>query len=239
MDQTGASAWRLRPAILAVVGAVAAIACAIVAGSVAWWSGGSAFSDLFEWQSASLILAIVVAAPLFQTARDAGRARFGYAKVHGHAWTDVVLWFAGWAFAGTVFAMAWLLASLFELIGSTRCPTCWRRGGSPSGWWAPRLVCSASAIPSSGRCSGLLRPCSACSRRCWARQGVGGICARREPAAGVRCQRDCTVPGAADRQLQRDSHPRPSPAAGERARGTDGVRLGGARVDFGAPGRRR
>jgi hypothetical protein len=171
MDQTGASAWRLRPAILAVVGAVAAIACAIVAGSVAWWSGGSAFSDLFEWQSASLILAIVVAAPLFQTARDAGRARFGYAKVHGHAWTDVVLWFAGWAFAGTVFAMAWLLASLFELIGSTRCPTCWRRGGSPSGWWAPRLVCSASAIPSSGRCSGLLRPCSACSRRCWARQG--------------------------------------------------------------------
>ena len=210
MDQTGASAWRLRPAILAVVGAVAAIACAIVAGSVAWWSGGSAFSDLFEWQSASLILAIVVAAPLFQTARDAGRARFGYAEVHGHAWTDVVLWFAGWAFAGTVFAMAWLLASLFELIGIDALSNLLE-----TGWFAVGLVGAAlglfrerdTVVRALQRVVtavlGVLAPVLGPAR-------VGGICGRREPAAGVRCQRDCTVPGAADRQLRSDIDPGPA-----------------------------
>ena len=64
-----------------------------------------------------LFLSIAIAVPLFQTARDEGAWRFPYADVHGHAWTNVVLWFACWLFVGIVFALAWLLAALFDLIG--------------------------------------------------------------------------------------------------------------------------
>ena len=44
-------------------------------------------------------LAVAIAAPLFQTARDEGRAHFPYKAVHGHAWTNVVIWFAAWAWS--------------------------------------------------------------------------------------------------------------------------------------------
>jgi hypothetical protein len=64
----------------------------------------------------SLLLAVAVAAPLFQAARDEGARRFPYESVHDHAWTNVVLWFACWVFVGIVFALAWLLALLFDLI---------------------------------------------------------------------------------------------------------------------------
>src|SRR3546814_12244568 len=39
-----------------------------------WWVGG--------WSDARLLLAIALAAPLFQQARDRGRATFPYAEVH-------------------------------------------------------------------------------------------------------------------------------------------------------------
>src|SRR3546814_325436 len=74
-----------------------------------WWVGG--------WSDASLFLAIAIAAPLFQTARDQGRATFPYDEVHAHVWTNIVLWCASWAFVGVTLALAFLLSALFELIG--------------------------------------------------------------------------------------------------------------------------
>src|SRR3546814_19061303 len=63
------------------------------------------------------IFAIAIAAPLFQTARDQGRATFPYDEVHAHVWTNIVLWCASWAFVGVTLALAFLLSALFELIG--------------------------------------------------------------------------------------------------------------------------
>lgn len=95
---------------------VFAVAVGTVAGFVSWWSGGA--SHFWgDWHTASLFLAIAILVPLFQTARDAGEARFVYRAVHGHAWTNVVLWAACWAFTGIAFLLAWLLDALFGLIG--------------------------------------------------------------------------------------------------------------------------
>ncbi|OYY63895.1 MAG: DUF4153 domain-containing protein [Sphingomonas sp. 28-62-11] len=86
-------------------------------GLIVYWQGVPGGSpDFWNWRLTSLFIAIAIAAPLFQTARDEGRWRFPYAELHGHAWTNVVLWFAGWAFVGVVFLMSWLLAALFNLI---------------------------------------------------------------------------------------------------------------------------
>ena len=88
-----------------------------VAGLVFYWNGEPGWGMVGDWRCASLLLSIAIAVPLFQTARDAGAWRFPYADVHGHAWTNVVLWFACWLFVGIAFALAWLLAALFDLIG--------------------------------------------------------------------------------------------------------------------------
>ena len=87
---------------------------------VIYWNGAPAGGGFpWGWNAASLLLSVAIFVPLFQTARDEGKARFPYPDVHGHAWTNVVLWCACWAFVGIVIALAWLLASLFELIGLT------------------------------------------------------------------------------------------------------------------------
>ena len=95
-----------------------ALGCGAVAGLVTWWNvpGGStaAFPD---WRTACLFLSIAIAAPLFQTARDAGGRRFSYVEVHGHVWTNIVLWGAACAFMGITFALTYLLSELFSLIG--------------------------------------------------------------------------------------------------------------------------
>ena len=88
----------------------------LVSGLILYWNGGG-WGAWYNWHSASLFLAIAIAVPLFQTARDNGGWRFPYADVHGEAWTNVVLWGACWLFTGVVFALAWLLAALFDLIG--------------------------------------------------------------------------------------------------------------------------
>ncbi|MEO7688988.1 MAG: DUF4153 domain-containing protein [Sphingomonas sp.] len=88
-----------------------------VTGLVYYWSGGGPGWWFGDWRYASLVLSIAITVPLFQTARDQGGWRFPYAQVHGHAWTNVVLWFAFWAFIGLAFLLAWLLSALFDLIG--------------------------------------------------------------------------------------------------------------------------
>jgi hypothetical protein len=100
----------------AVVFAVVVLA---VTGLVSWWNGAPDGGVWWAggWSDASLFAAIAIAAPLFQTARDAGRARFPYDQVHAHVWTNIVLWCASWAFVGISLLLAWLLAALFALIG--------------------------------------------------------------------------------------------------------------------------
>nr|WP_294814079.1 DUF4153 domain-containing protein [uncultured Sphingomonas sp.] len=94
-----------------------AAALAAVGALVVAWNGTPEDWSVGEgWRMVSLLLAVAVAAPLFQAARDEGTRRFPYESVHDHAWTNVVLWFACWVFVAIVFALAWLLALLFDLI---------------------------------------------------------------------------------------------------------------------------
>lgn len=73
--------------------------------------------SIFEFHFWSGILAVLIASPLFQTIRDEGAWRFPYARVHRHAWTDGVIGAASIIFTGLTFLMAWLIASLFDVIG--------------------------------------------------------------------------------------------------------------------------
>ncbi|MEO5495040.1 MAG: DUF4153 domain-containing protein [Sphingomonas sp.] len=95
--------------------AVFAVVLGSVAGLIVWWNGQP--EGLFTWSGASMVLAIAIAVPLFQVARDEGRPSFPYTQVHGHAWTNVVLWGACWGFTGIVILLSHLLGELFALIG--------------------------------------------------------------------------------------------------------------------------
>lgn len=94
------------------------LAGAFVIALIAWWNGTpDDWSASEGWRLVSAFLAVAIAAPLFQTARDQGAWRFPYSQVHDHAWANVVIWFASWAFVGATMLLAWLLAELFGLIG--------------------------------------------------------------------------------------------------------------------------
>jgi hypothetical protein len=73
--------------------------------------------EIMEFPFLSGILAVLIAAPLFQTARDEGAWRFPYARLHRHAWTDAVIGAASLFFTGITFLLAWLIATLFDVIG--------------------------------------------------------------------------------------------------------------------------
>ena len=72
---------------------------------------------LFEWPFFSGVVAVLIAAPLFQTARDEGGWRFPHMVAHGHAWGDAVIGAAGFVFVGIAFLLALLIAGLFNIIG--------------------------------------------------------------------------------------------------------------------------
>ena len=85
---------------------------------VGWFSASyNQHPTIFEWPFFSGVFAVLLAAPLFQTVRDEGGWRFPYAKLHGHAWTDAVIGAASLVFVGIAWLLAWLIASLFDLIG--------------------------------------------------------------------------------------------------------------------------
>ena len=85
---------------------------------VGWSSLG--YNRGFELVSLSFlasIFAVLLAAPLFQTARDEGGWRFPPLAVQMHAWTDAVIGATGMVFVGISFALFALIAGLFDLIG--------------------------------------------------------------------------------------------------------------------------
>ena len=95
-----------------------ALGWGIVIALVGWFTAGYNHKPtIFEWPFLSGIFAVLLAAPLFQTMRDGGALRLPYRRLHSHAWTDAVIGAASLAFVGISFALAWLIAGLFDLIG--------------------------------------------------------------------------------------------------------------------------
>jgi hypothetical protein len=95
-----------------------ALGWGVVLAMVGWFTAQyNQVHDIFEFPFWSGILAVLIAAPLFQTIRDEGAWRFPYARLHRHAWTDAVIGAASLAFTGITFLLAWLIASLFDVIG--------------------------------------------------------------------------------------------------------------------------
>ena len=90
----------------------------VVIALIGWFTAQyNHFGDIFEFPFWSGILAVLIAAPLFQTIRDEGAWRFPYARLHRHAWTDAVIGAASLFFTGITFLLSWLIASLFDMIG--------------------------------------------------------------------------------------------------------------------------
>src|SRR3954469_5301864 len=97
---------------------VFALAVGLVVGGVTWRNGSwSLWGSNEGWQLFSALLAVAIAIPLFQTARDAGRLRLDYEALHAHSWTDGILLAAALAFMLASFLLAELMAQLFLLIG--------------------------------------------------------------------------------------------------------------------------
>ena len=95
-----------------------ALAWAVVIALVGWFTARYNFNPtIFEWPYLSGLLAVMLAAPLFQTLRDEGRRSLPYGRLHGHAWADAVIGAASLAFTAIVFLLAYLIAALFDLIG--------------------------------------------------------------------------------------------------------------------------
>ena len=95
-----------------------AVGWGAVAALVGWFTAQyNRVGTLFEFPFLSGIMAVLLAAPLFQTIRDEGAWRFPYARLHRHAWTDAVIGAASLFFTGITFLLCWLIASLFNVIG--------------------------------------------------------------------------------------------------------------------------
>jgi hypothetical protein len=99
---------------------VFAAGAGLVVGFVTCWNGSpESWGSGEGWQLASALLALVIAVPLFQASRDAGRWSLDYRSVHAHILTNIVLWFVAWGFVLLTFLLVMLLSELFQLIGIT------------------------------------------------------------------------------------------------------------------------
>ena len=95
-----------------------AVGWGAIAALIGWFTAQyNQVATIFEFPFWSGILAVLIAAPLFQTVRDEGAWRFPYSRLHRHAWTDAVIGAASLFFTGITFMLAWLIASLFDVIG--------------------------------------------------------------------------------------------------------------------------
>jgi hypothetical protein len=109
---------KIRPA------ALFACIAGLVMGFTVFWNGGPYDWESWEgWRVVTSALTVAIAAPLFQAWGDSGvkgwprLADLSYPQLHDRSWTNVVLWFACWLFVGIVWALAFLIGSLFDLIG--------------------------------------------------------------------------------------------------------------------------
>ena len=93
----------------------------LVIGLVVYASGGPwSWSGSESWRFICALLAVTIAAPLFQAWRPRGGDpvwRLPYPAVHDRAWSNLLIWGAAWAFVAIVWLLAQLLAELFGLIG--------------------------------------------------------------------------------------------------------------------------
>jgi hypothetical protein len=90
----------------------------VVIALIAWMAAGYGRAQtVAEWPFFSGIFAVLLAAPLFQALRDHGTWRFPTASAHDHIWTDAVIGTASLAFVAISLLLAWLIASLFKLVG--------------------------------------------------------------------------------------------------------------------------
>ncbi|HEX8413290.1 MAG TPA: DUF4153 domain-containing protein [Sphingomicrobium sp.] len=95
-----------------------ALVWGLVIAFVGWFTASyNHQAEIFEWPFLAGVFAVLIAAPLFQTVRDEGAWRFPYERLHRHAWLDAVIGAASLAFTGVAFILAFLIASLFDLIG--------------------------------------------------------------------------------------------------------------------------
>lgn len=131
-----------------------AVLSALLVGATVYLNAGFAELNTGDgWKLLCSVLAVVVAAPLFQGWCDAGQPRpprlssLSYPQVHDRAWMNTLLWFACWVFAGTVFLLGQLLAELFSLIGIKLV-----RDAMEESWFVAMLMGGAF-----GAASGLLR----------------------------------------------------------------------------------
>ncbi len=73
--------------------------------------------EIVEFPFLSALLAVGIAAPLFQVIRDEGRLVLPYPAIHRYVWSDAIIGAASLAFTGLTFLMSFLLAQLFDAIG--------------------------------------------------------------------------------------------------------------------------
>ena len=97
---------------------VFALGWGLVIGLIGWFTSGyNIRPSILEFPFWSGLLAVIVAAPLFQVVRDQGDWRLPYAPLHRYAWTDAIIGGASVAFTGLSFLLAFLLSQLFSAIG--------------------------------------------------------------------------------------------------------------------------
>ncbi|MBN9787907.1 DUF4153 domain-containing protein [Pseudonocardia sp. TMWB2A] len=97
---------------------VFALGWALVIACVGYYTAGyNLGGEIVEFPFMSGVFAILLAAPLFQAARDMGARTFPYARTHNHIWNDAVIGAASLAFTGLSFLLVNLLAELFALVG--------------------------------------------------------------------------------------------------------------------------
>ncbi len=101
-----------------------ALICGAVVGCAIWFTGQ--VGAQYDWavpRIPAAAVAVVIATPLFQAWRAAGRPRqsliscLTYPVAHDHAWMAAMLWGACWLFAGITILLSFLLGGLFDLIG--------------------------------------------------------------------------------------------------------------------------
>lgn len=95
-----------------------ALGWGLVIALVGWFTASyNRQPEIFEWPFMAGLLAVLIAAPLFQTVRDEGAWRFPYERLFRHAWVDAVIGGASLGFTGIAFILAFLISALFDLIG--------------------------------------------------------------------------------------------------------------------------